>query len=67
MKNSSKIALAMAAIGAAAITLYIIRRITARQMMARVSNEGYETAQDILFPGKKITETKLHYGPVVPI
>ena len=67
MKNSFKITVALATIGAAAITLYVIRRINSRQMMIKVSNEGYETAQDILFPGKKIAETKLHYGPVVPM
>ena len=67
MKNSLKIALAFATIGTAVLMLYAVRRITTRQMMVTVSDEGYETAQDILFPGKKITETKLHYGPVVPM
>ncbi len=66
MKNSFKITFALAAIGTAAFMLYTMRRINAKRMIEKVSDEGYETAQDILFPGKKITETKLHFGPVFP-
>jgi hypothetical protein len=66
MKTGVKITFALAAIGAAAIMLCATRRVNTRRMMAKVSNEGYETAQDILFPGKAITGGKLQYGPVIP-
>jgi hypothetical protein len=66
MKNGFKITLALAAFGAAAILLCASRRATTRRMVAEVSNEGYETAQDILFPDRSIRGKKLHYGPVIP-
>ena len=65
MKNSSKIMI-LAAIGTAALTVYLIRRKNTRKMLTHISNEGYETAPDILFPGKKRGGSKLHYGPVLP-
>ena len=36
-----------------------------RSMLNRISEEGYETAYDVLFPGDK-SEENLHYGPVIP-
>lgn len=55
----------LAAIGTAALTVYLIRRKNTRKMLTHISNEGYETAPDILFPGKR-GSSKLHYGPVLP-
>ena len=66
MKNGVKITIALAALGAAAILLCAARRASTRRMVAEVSNEGYETAQDILYPGESIKGKKLHYGPVIP-
>ncbi|WP_207494824.1 hypothetical protein [Aridibaculum aurantiacum] len=34
------------------------------QMLQQVSDEGYETAADILFPGKKLNHSDQQYGPV---
>ncbi len=67
MKKTSKLAIALAAIGAAALTVYLIKRNhhNRHKMLAQVSDEGYETAEDILFPGKS-SSNKLHYGPVIP-
>ena len=62
MKNSLRITLALATVVTAAIILYAVRRINTSQMMVKVSNEGYETARDILFPGKKIAERKFELG-----
>jgi hypothetical protein len=59
MKNSSKIFL-LAAIGTAAVTYCIIRRANTKKRLATISNEGYETAPDILFPGSYVG-SKLHY------
>ena len=65
MKNNFKITMMLAAIGAAAITVFLIRRNNTRKMLTSVADEGYETAPDILFPGKA-RGSKLHYGPVIP-
>ncbi len=66
MKNSSKITMMMTAIGAGAIAFYVIRKLNTKRMLSQVADEGYETAPDILFPGKKVN-SNLHYGPVVPV
>jgi len=67
MKNTTKIIL-LTAIGTAAITAYLVRRAKctkAKKMLDNIADEGYETASDILFPGKEL-RNKLHYGPVIP-
>jgi hypothetical protein len=65
MKKETKI---LAGIGILAVTgliIYAIRRHRSNQRYARVADEGYETAHDILYPlkGKR---KKVHYGPVLP-
>ena len=65
MKKNTTIAMLLGAIGAAAITVYIIRRANTRRMLSQVADEGYETAPDILFPDKTVS-SKLHFGPVLP-
>lgn len=55
----------LAALGAAALTAYFVRRMDTKRMLAQVSDEGYETAPDILFPDKEVNGN-LHYGPVIP-
>jgi hypothetical protein len=65
MKKNSTLPMILAAIGAAVITVFIIRRKKRKKMLTRVSDEGYETAADILYPGKSVS-SKLHYGPVIP-
>ncbi|MES2850049.1 MAG: hypothetical protein V4685_13400 [Bacteroidota bacterium] len=64
MKNSTKIFL-LAAIGGVAITLYLMQKASAKKRLITISDEGYETASDILFPGKQVGN-KMHYGPVIP-
>ena len=32
-----------------------------------IADEGYETAHDILFPGKSKEKRELRYGPVLPL
>lgn len=58
----------LAAVGTAALTVYLVRRskaTKAKKMLDNIADEGYETASDILFPGKEL-RNKLHYGPVIP-
>jgi hypothetical protein len=65
MKKKTTIALLLGAIGAAAITAYLIHRANTTRMLSQVSDEGYETAPDILFPDKTVS-SKLRFGPVLP-
>ncbi|MFT3945470.1 MAG: hypothetical protein QM763_00735 [Agriterribacter sp.] len=56
-----------AAVGAATgILVYLTRRMRERRILTKVSDEGYETAHEILYPQKKQMSGKLHYGPVLP-
>lgn len=66
MKLSNKIALGLSVVAAAGILAYIARRSNMKRMLNQISDEGYETAQDILFPGKGIQDKHLRYGPVIP-
>jgi len=67
MKHVSKISLGLAVVGTAAIVIYFARRISAKRMLIKISDEGYETAHDILFPNKSATGQPLRYGPVLPM
>ncbi len=67
MKNSTKILLALSAIAATGTLVYITRFCNTHRRLANISNEGYETAHDILYPNKYNRGKKLHYGPVLPI
>jgi len=65
MKLNSKLTFLLAAVGTAAAVVYFTRNVSARRRRGLVAEEGYETAQDILYPGKMV-RGKLHYGPVLP-
>ena len=67
MKNISKVTLGFAAIGAIVLVIYLSRRNSAKRMLIKVSDEGYETAHDILFPHKSYRGRELRYGPVLPM
>jgi len=66
MKKRVTLSMLLAAIGTAVITLFVIRRKKRKKMLLRVAEEGYETAADILYPGKSVG-SKLQYGPVIPV
>ena len=59
MKKTNKI---LVGVGIAAVTagllIYAVRRYRSSQRRTKIANEGYETAQDILYPqkikGKKV-------------
>ena len=67
MKKTSPIILSLAALGAAAVVIYITKRITDNRMLIKVADEGYETAHDILYPNKYNNDKGLRYGPVLPM
>ncbi|MGZ5219307.1 MAG: hypothetical protein ACXWWD_09280 [Chitinophagaceae bacterium] len=67
MKKTSKI---LVGVGLAAVVagliIYTVRRQRSNQRHAKVADEGYETAHDILFPANTHKRKKVHYGPVLP-
>ncbi|MCW3088987.1 MAG: hypothetical protein JWP81_56 [Ferruginibacter sp.] len=67
MKIAQKIVLGFALFAAAGLMIYVSRmRAGTRQKLSEIADEGYETAQDILFPGERINGKHLRYGPVLP-
>jgi hypothetical protein len=66
MKKTLKIALAVSVIVAIGVIATSSRKKRATKMLDQVADEGYETAHDILFPGKKTYKKELRYGPVLP-
>ncbi|GAA4339086.1 hypothetical protein GCM10023184_35960 [Flaviaesturariibacter amylovorans] len=59
------IALGLVAGTAAALLAHLWRRKKTHRMLQSISNEGYETAADILYPeGRRGGD--LLYGPVLP-
>lgn len=67
MKKNTKTLLWFTAITATiTLAVYITRQQRTRIKLARISDEGYEVAQDILYPDKLRDSKKLRYGPVLP-
>lgn len=67
MNKVSKITVGLAAMGTIALLLYLSRKINNNKMLVQVSDEGYETAHDILFPDYSSGGNKMWYGPVIPM
>ncbi len=67
MNKTSKITLGLAAMGTIALIIYLSRRINNNKMLVQISDEGYETAHDILFPDRTRGDNKMCYGPVIPM
>lgn len=69
MSKLNKLVIGVVAIAAAG---YIIskagrhKREKRELMLSAASNEGYETAHDVLFPQKIKRARHLRYGPVLP-
>ena len=59
----------LAGIGVLTITAAVVmvaKGFNQGRRLSHVSNEGYETAHDILYPDKNLRRNRLHYGPVLP-
>jgi hypothetical protein len=48
------------------LVLYTIRRVQSRRMRRKIASEGFETATDILYPGKSRMFRQYRIGPVLP-
>ncbi len=66
MKASTKIVIGLTAAAVVGLMVYNMRRRNTCKMLNEVSNEGYETAPDVLFPNKGKRGARQHYGPVLP-
>ena len=68
MKKSNKIILATAAIAVTGLLIYAVsRHKKEKHMLREIADEGYETAPDVMFPGKEKRNNNLKYGPVLPV
>jgi hypothetical protein len=65
MKTSITL-LSLVLIGFATLLLLRKRNEEGQEMVKQVSDEGYETAHDILYPGKQHRSRHLRFGPVLP-
>jgi len=66
MKTSNKIAIGLTAVVLAGLIVVLAKRRVTNKMLSNVSDHGYETAHDVLYPEGKKKFRKLHYGPVLP-
>ena len=66
IKKSNILLVGLGTAIAIGMVVYLARRNKSNQRHARVAEEGYETADDILFPGKGPRSRRFHYGPVFP-
>ena len=66
MSKSTKTLLFVTLTAVAAVAAYaIVQRSQQKRKLRKVSNEGYETAMDIMYPDHAYS-AKLKYGPVLP-
>jgi len=66
MKKSTKALFYVAVTTMVALaTFMVVQRSMNRKKLSRISNEGYETAIDVLYPDNAYS-AKLKYGPVLP-
>jgi len=66
MKATKKIIAGLGIITVIGLTIYIVRRSKTNRMHRKISDHGYETAHDILYPQKHKQKRKYKYGPVIP-
>lgn len=66
MKKNLGILIGLTAVAIAGILIYRKRNRDTGDERIKVSDEGYETAHDVLFPSKSKTGRDLKYGPIIP-
>lgn len=66
MKKSEKIIVVAAAATLVGLALFAVDKLRLRRFLNSISDEGYETAYDILYPEKKKGGSRLRFGPVLP-
>ncbi len=67
MRGYTKILLGIAALTVVAAVVYKGReKKKCGNMLTEISDHGYETAHDVLYPHIRGGNSNLHYGPVLP-
>lgn len=65
-KSDIKLIAGFAAMAAFGLILLLTNKEKKKKRLQKIAEEGYETANDILFPNKSNPSKKLHFGPVLP-
>jgi hypothetical protein len=66
MKQTFRILAGLTAVAIVATVIYRRQSRKNGHMLKQVSDEGYETAHDVLFPKGQGRAKDLRYGPVIP-
>lgn len=68
MKKKNALLFGLAAVAVAGLVAYAYTRSRKKknEMAGHASDEGYETAHDVLFPENGKRDRKLKFGPVIP-
>ena len=66
MSKVNKLIISVVVAAAASYIVGITRRYQRDKMLMLASNEGYETAHDVLYPERHKKNRHLRYGPVFP-
>ena len=65
MTRNQRILIGAGALALTGLLIFAVRRANSKKITREVSDEGYETAHDVLYP-KRRKVYKTHYGPVLP-
>jgi len=65
MTKNEKILVGIGALALTGLLIFSFRRAQSKKRLRDISDEGYETAHDVLYPTKR-KSYKTHYGPVLP-
>ena len=66
MKKTFRILAGITALAVVGMIIYRKRSRNTGNMLKNVSDEGYETAHDVLYPTKTKRGSGLRYGPILP-
>jgi hypothetical protein len=66
MKKRDSLLLGVASVALVAFVVYASKKMNTQRKLRKASDEGYETAHDILYPSKTIAAKKLRFGPILP-
>ncbi len=66
MKKTNGLLIGVGLAALAGIIIYTVRWHQINKRYSRISDEGYETAHDILYPPSNQSSKRVHYGPVLP-
>jgi hypothetical protein len=66
MKRTFRILAGITAVAIVGMVIYRKRNRNTGHMLKKVSDEGYETAHDVLFPKGSGRAKDVRYGPVIP-